>query len=98
MITINLKERQNIKFNLDEEIDICDYLPVKKRYIQAKYKLISTIVNNSLVYCRSMESNEWYKYEETTVKIVKNINNNFNSVPYLLIYKQKPIKSYHYYK
>ena len=38
MITINLKERQNIKFNLDEEIDICDYLPVKKRYIQANSK------------------------------------------------------------
>ena len=44
-----------------------------------------------------MESNEWYKYKEADVKKVINININLNSVPYLLIYRQKPIKYYNHY-
>lgn len=94
IIAINSKETQNIKFNLDEEIDISNYLTDKENYYQAKYKLISIIVNNSLVYCRSMERYAWYKYEKTTVKTLNNINNNLNNVPYLLIYEQKSFKPY----
>ena len=97
IIAINLKERQNFKFKLDEEIDISNYMIGPKQYYQTKYKLISTIVNNSIVYCRAIESNKWYYFEKATVKILNHINNNLINAPYLLIYKQIPIKHYNYY-
>ena len=97
ILVIKLNERKNIKFRLHEEIDISNNLPAKKQYIQSKYQLISAIINNSITYCKSMESNVWYKYGDN-VRIVNSINDNLNNVPYLLIYKQKPIKTFKYYK
>jgi len=98
IVVIKLKNREKVKFHIDEEIDIYNYMLAKKQYIQTKYFLISSIINNSLTYCKSMENNNWYKYEGDIIKTAQNFNNNINNVPYLLIYKQKPIKHYNYYK
>ena len=98
IVVFKLNKKEKVKFQIDEEIDIYDYMSVKKQYNQTKYFLISSIINYSLTYCKSMESNDWYKYEGDLIKIAKHINNNINNVPYLLIYKQKPIKHYIYYK
>jgi ubiquitin C-terminal hydrolase len=98
IVVIKLNRKENVKFHIDEEIDIFDYMSVKKQYNQTKYFLISSIINNSLTYCKSMERNIWYKYEGDKLKTAQYINNNINNVPYLLIYKQKPIKHYNYYK
>ena len=95
ILVIKLNEKNNIKFHIDEEIDISQYLTVTKQYIQAKYKLISSIINCSLSYIKSMENSIWYKYG-TNFKTVKSINDNQNNVPLLLIYKQKPNKYYNY--
>ena len=72
---------------------------MKKQYIQTKYKLISSIINNSFICYRSMmESNAWFKCEGTEIKKLNHININLDNVPYLLIYKQMPIKYFNYYK
>ena len=97
ILVIKLKEKNNIKFALEQEIDIIDYLQVKKQYLQTKYKLISSIINNSLTYYKSMEDNAWYKYEGINIKKINHINNKLDNIPYLLIYKQMPIKYYNRY-
>ena len=98
IVVFNLNQKEKVKFHIDEEIDIYDYMSIKKQYNQTKYFLISTIINNSLTYCKSMENNDWYKFEGDVLKTLKHFNNNINNVPYLLIYKQKPIKYFNYYK
>ena len=97
IFVINSKEYAKIKFHLDEEIDISNFLSVKRQYYQTTYKLISFIINKSFM-CKSMENNGWNKYEPNDIKTIININNNLHNLPYLLIYKQKPNNYYNHYK
>lgn len=96
ILVIKSEERNNFKFLIEQEINISEYIQVKKQYIQTKYKLISCIVNNSFIYCKSMENNTWYKYEGNDIKKINHINK-LDNIPYLLIYKQMPIKYYNHY-
>ena len=93
IIVIKL-DNMNTKFYAEPEFDIYNYTSKKHFVSQTKYELISLIENYSITFCKS-EQNSWNKYEGSKVISINKFNNKQNTIPYLLIYKQKLYNKYH---
>ena len=86
IIIINHEEDKNIHFEIEEEINIINYVS-KSNKNNTKYQLISFIENNSKTFCKSHVNNKWYKYKKGN-QVEKGDIKQKNKIPYLLIYKE----------
>ena len=95
IIIIHHKEVNVFKFNIQEKIDIKQYINNKINNT-TQYELVSFIQDVLVTYCKSEVDKRWYKYdskkenkleEYINLKKMKEI-----SVPYLLIYRNKDFK------
>ena len=92
----NNNELAKIKFKIEEEIDLGDYLQKEKS--NQKFKLYGIISNNSencyVCDCKSPIDKKWYRFcnEDVNIKfddtqILINDINSTNYIPYILYYK-----------
>ena len=97
LLNIDIEKDKDIKFKLDENIDVTEYVQEKvddKKIIYDLYSIIYLIKNNEIHYialCKDLIENLWYKYDDDNVEIIKNLNYeliNFG-IPVALFYQKK---------
>ena len=97
LLNIDIEKDKDIKFKLDENIDVTEYVQEKvddKKIIYDLYSIIYLIKNNEIHYialCKDLIENLWYKYDDDNVEIIKNLNSeliNFG-IPVALFYQKK---------
>ena len=93
IIIIRNQKNYNFKFEIEEDIDIKNYVS-NKFETNTNYELVALIKNIFTTICKSSKDNIWYKYDSKNKnyginKKFKFQNQNEDFIPCLLIYKNK---------
>ena len=81
---------QNIKFFIEEKIDMSQFVENKSNIIYDLFGVINiSFQNKYIAYCKSLIDNKWYSYEDEKVEIKNNFQEiaNANEIPYILFYQ-----------
>ena len=81
---------QNIKFIVEENINMSQFVENKSNIIYNLFGIIYiSFQNKYIAYCKSLIDNQWYSYEDEKVEIKNNFQEiaNQNEIPYILFYQ-----------
>ena len=92
VLIINIEREKNynlnIKLNFDENLDLSDFIYYKN--IKYNYELIGVITKiknkNFISFCKSLNDNNWYKYDDSEVTKSSFEEIKGSEIPYLLCY------------
>ena len=94
IIDLFRENNSNIKFKLEEFIDIIDYTIYKENY-PTYYELIGVVsllkyYRNSemkyIAFCKNFNNQNWYKYDDTNITESSFLEVSNNGIPCILFY------------
>ena len=95
LLNRDFEKEKDIKFKFNEILDLTEYVIEKKEnLIYDLYGIISLCESKDIHYvsfCRNLNENIWYKFDDSSVRIVNNLENdvfNFGN-PVALFYQKK---------
>ena len=95
-IILNINKGNSYKINLNESIDLKDYIDKKneekkliyKLYAVIKHKGINLQSDDYIAYCRHRINNNWYLYNDSIVSKCEKNEDYLNGISYILFYQK----------
>ena len=97
LLSIDFKKENNIKFKIDEILDMTNFIKEKENNKQLLYNLYSIIClsNNKeihyIAFCKNTFDKKWYKYDDNKVEEIKKLGNDILNFgfPIALFYEKE---------
>ena len=97
LLSIDFKKENNIKFQIDETIDMANYIQEKENNKQLTYNLYSIIFLSDnkeihyIAFCKNLFDKKWYIYDDNKVEEIKNLGNDILNYgfPIALFYEKE---------